>query len=77
MMTLSIDLPDIKPLKGVDDRYLRELLVASLYNVGKISAKEAGQILSINRREFEELLPRFGFSILNDSEENIEIELNA
>lgn len=76
-MTLSIELPDIKPLKGIDDQYLRELLVVSLYNVGKISAKEAGQILSLNRREFEELLPRFGFSILNDSEDNIEIELNA
>ena len=38
-MTLSIELPDIKPLKGIGDQYLRELLVVSLYNIGKISAK--------------------------------------
>ncbi len=31
----------------------------------------------MTRRAFEELLPRFGFSILVDSRENLETELNA
>jgi predicted HTH domain antitoxin len=76
-MRLSIELPDIKPLSDMNDKYLKEMLIATLYNVGKISAKEAAKILGKTRREFEELLPKFGFSILNDSQDNIEIELNA
>jgi predicted HTH domain antitoxin len=76
-MRLSIELPDIKPLSDMNDKYLKEMLIATLYNLGKISAKEAAKILSKTRREFEELLPQFGLSILNDSQENIEIELNA
>lgn len=76
-MRLSIELPDIKPLSDMNDNYLKEMLISTLYNIGKISAKEASNILGKTRREFEELLPKFGFSILNDSQENIEIELNA
>lgn len=76
-MRLSIELPDIKPLSDMNDEYLKEMLIATLYHIGKISAKEAANILGKTRRDFEELLPQFGFSILNDSRENIEIELNA
>ena len=76
-MRLSIELPDIKPLSDMNDKFFKELIVATLYNIGKISAREAAKILGITRRQFEELLPKFGFSILNDSQENIEIELNA
>lgn len=76
-MRVSIELPDIKPLSGMNGKYLKEMLIATLYNVGKISAKEAANILGKTRREFEELLPELGFSILNDSNENIEIELKA
>lgn len=76
-MKLSIELPDIRPLSDLNDIYLKEMLIAALYNVGKISAHEAAMILGKTRREFEELLPQFGFSILNDSQDNIDIELNA
>ena len=31
----------------------------------------------MTRRAFEKMLPRYGFSILVDSDENIETELNA
>ena len=34
-------------------------------------------MLGITRRAFEELLPRYGYSILVDSDDNIDIELNA
>ena len=76
-MRLFIELPDIKPLSNMNDKYLKEMLIATLYNNGKISANEAAKILGKTRREFEKLLPKFGFSILNDSPENIEIELKA
>jgi predicted HTH domain antitoxin len=76
-MQISINLPDIKSLSGIDNLYMKRMLVANLYHIGKLSEKEAREILGKSRREFEELLPQFGFSILGDAEENIAIELNA
>lgn len=76
-MELSIQLPDIQPLTGINAAYLREMLMANLYHLGKLSEKEARNILKLTRREFEDLLPNYGFSILDDSAESIAIELNA
>lgn len=76
-MELSIQLPDIQPLSGISAAYLKEMLMANLYHLGKLSEKEARSILKLSRREFEDMLPNYGFSILDDSPENIAIELNA
>ncbi len=76
-MEFSINLPNIKPLSDMNHRYLREMLISNLYHIGKLSEKEAREILGQSRREFEELLPKFGFSILGDSEDNIARELDA
>ena len=74
-MTVSLELPD--SFASVDPRYLKEALVAMLYHTGKLSERQAREALGMTRRAFEELLPRFGFSILVDSRENLDIELNA
>lgn len=76
-MKVSIDVPDSVALAELDQEYLKEALVAILYQVGKLSEKEACLALGKGRREFEELLPRFGFSILSDTQENIDVELKA
>ncbi len=76
-MTLTIELPDIEPLNRLKTTTLREGLIALLYSTGLLSSFEACQILQLDRREFEELLPRFGLSILADTPENIAIELQA
>ncbi len=73
-MKVSLELPDIP---GMDQRYLAEALVAMLYHTGKLSAKQACHILGLTRRAFEDMLPRFGFSILVDSQKNLDIELRA
>jgi hypothetical protein len=52
-------------------------LIATLYHIGKLSEKEACLSLHKTRRDFEEMLPQFGFSILADNHDNINIELNA
>ena len=74
-MTVSRELPD--SFASVDPRYLKEALVAMLYHTGKLSERQAREAVGMTRRVFEELLPRFGFSILVDSRENLEIELSA
>jgi Uncharacterised protein family (UPF0175) len=74
-MVVSLELPD--SMVSVDPRYLKEALIAMLYHTGKLSERQAREVLGMTRRAFEEMLPRFGFSALVDSQENLEIELNA
>jgi hypothetical protein len=74
-MRVSVDLPDT--LTNIDPHYLREALVAMLYSTGKLSQRQAREVLGMTRRAFEELLPRFGLSVLVDSPENLEVELSA
>ena len=76
-MKISLDLSDTAALVHLDQTYFREVLVATLYHVEKLSEKEACLTLGISRREFEELLPQFGFSILVDTPETIDVELHA
>ena len=76
-MEISLDLPDTAALLQLDQTYLKEALVVTLYHVGKLSEKEACLTLGISRRAFEELLPRFGFSILADTPETINVELEV
>jgi predicted HTH domain antitoxin len=73
-MTVSIDIPDEA---GVDEHFLKEALAASLYYTGKLSQKQARNVLGMTRRAFEEMLPRYGYSILVDSESNLDIERGA
>ena len=76
-MKISVDLPDTAALVHLDQTYLREILMVTLYHAGNLSEKEACLTLGISRREFEELLPQFGFSILVDTPEAIDVELHA
>ena len=73
-MRVSLDLPDSFNL---DSGYLKEALVATLYSMGKLSGRQARETLGMTRRAFEEMLPRFGFSVLVDTSQNLETELNA
>jgi Uncharacterised protein family (UPF0175) len=74
-MVVSLELPD--SVASVDPRYLKEALIAMLYHTGKLTEWQAREALGMTRRAFEEMLPRFGFSILVDSHDNLEIELSA
>ena len=76
-MEISLDLPDTAALVDLDQAYLKEALVVTLYHVEKLSEKEACLTLGVSRRAFEELLPQFGFSILADTQETIDVELRV
>jgi hypothetical protein len=45
-MKVSVELPDVT---GVDQRYLKEALVSTLYSTGKLSEKQARQIVGMTR----------------------------
>jgi hypothetical protein len=74
IMTVTLNIPDEA---GVNERFLQEAVAAMLYYTGKLSEKQARDTLGISRRRFEEMLPRYGYSILVDSPENFDIEIST
>jgi len=76
-MKVSLEFPDTASLMQFDHDYLKTVLIATLYHLGQLSEHEACIVLGITRRVFEELLPRFGFSVLADDQATIDIELHA
>ena len=73
-MQVQLELPDSV---NVDPGYVRAAVMAVLYATGKLSAHQACQILNVTRRAFDEMLPVYGFSVLVDSDDNLDIELGA
>lgn len=73
-MQVQLELPDSV---NVDSNYVKEAVMAVLYSTGKLSAHQACQILEISRRSFGDMLPHYGFSVLVDSDENLNLELGV
>ncbi len=63
-MQVPFEFPDTISLTQCDYHYLKEVLVTTLYHLGKLSEKEACVALGVTRRAFEEPLPQFGFCVL-------------
>ena len=76
-MKVSLEFPDTASLIQFDHDYLKTVLIATLYHLGQLSEHEACIALEVTRRAFEELLPRFGFSVLADDQATIDVELYA
>jgi hypothetical protein len=76
-MKISLKFPEIVSLTQFDHDYLKSVLIATLYHLGQLSEHEACVALGVTRRAFEELLPKFGFSVLADDQATIDVELHA
>jgi hypothetical protein len=76
-MKVSLEFPDTASLTQFDHNYLKTVLIATLYHLGQLSEHEACITLGVTRRIFEELLPRFGFSVLADDQATIDVERHA
>jgi hypothetical protein len=76
-MKVSLEFPDTASLTQFDHDYLKAVLIATLYHLGQLSEHEACIALGVPRRVFEELLPRFGFSVLADDQATVDVELHA
>ena len=76
-MQISLEFPEVASLTQFDHDYLKAVLIAALYHLGKLSEYEACVALGVTRRAFEELLPRFGFSVLADDQATIDVERHA
>lgn len=69
MAMLQLDLPDelVVGLKETDINAVREAALVKLYDLGRLSSGKAARILGISRREFLELLGRYGISEFDDT----------
>lgn len=70
MQTLTIRLPD--EILGSNDRprleaLAREALIVRLYDLGDLSSGEASELLGMSRREFLDLVGRYGVSIFDEA----------
>lgn len=70
---VTIELP-----QALEPTYVKEALAAVLYYTGTLSEKEARLMIGKTRREFEEeIIPRFGLSMIGGTQEDVNIELEA
>jgi hypothetical protein len=74
---VSLEFPETASLTQFDPDYLKAVLIATPYHLGQLSEHEACVALGVTRRAFEELLPRFGFSLLADDQASIDAALHA
>ncbi len=64
--------------KNLESSYVQEGVAALLYHVGNLPMKEARELIGKSRREFEEdVLPRYGFTTMDDTVEDLDRELMA
>ncbi len=75
---ISVEVPiNIDDLE-MDQAYYQELIAATLYHNGALSLKEARQLIGKSRREFEEdVLPKFGYTTMDNGSDNTDIEILA
>ncbi len=60
----------------MNQAYYQELIAATLQHNGALSLKEARQLIGKSRREFEEdILPKFGYTTMDNFMDNTEIEI--
>lgn len=65
-MGITLTLPELQAMQPLDEQYLRRGLVAMLYAKGFVSELQACKALDMNRREFEAMLPHYGFAAMAD-----------
>jgi len=68
---LVINLPDNVTLPEdiqQEQDLMRDAIAIVFYKQGRLSLKEARQLMGLSRREFEEILPTYGFSMLDEND---------
>ncbi len=74
-LTIELDLPVSKPIPNTLKNDVRNAAIIYLYKQGTLSMLEAADLMGCNRRDFEELLiPKYGYTMMDDRDLDIELE---
>lgn len=73
-MQVTLEVPDEI---GLDELEARQVLVAALYGQGRLSEKEACDVLNTSRREFQDLLEKYGVPYMTADEASARAEVQA
>lgn len=73
MKTLTLNIPDSLNL---DDKEALMLLSTKLYEQGKLSLGEAADFAGLSKRDFTEMLGKYGVSIFNYPASDISKDLS-
>jgi predicted HTH domain antitoxin len=71
-MELTLELPDSMAL---DEKDLKIRIAIDLYENGILDSGDAAEMAGLSRREFIETMPRYGYSIFDMDESEIEEDL--
>ena len=74
---VTIQVPANVIASGMDAEKLQEGMILLLFQQNKLSEQQACQILKLPRREFEALLPTYGFALMDSDALTLEQELYA
>ena len=73
MKTVIVELPD--QAADVDEKEVRMIVAAKLFEQGKLSSGRAAEIVGISKRKFIETVGKYGVSIFGTQPEELEWEL--
>ena len=73
-MQVTLEGPDGIDL---DELEAQQVLVAALYGQGRLSEKEACDVLNTSRREFQDLLEKYGVPYMTADEASARAEVGA
>jgi len=74
---IVITVPENTPIpSGIDENQdlIRGAIAVVLYKKGVITMKQARDFMGLTRREFEEKLPEFGFTMMDEDDYQAEID---
>lgn len=66
---LVIELPEnvsLPPRIQQNQALLRNAIAVTLYKIGELSLEEARNLMGLSRREFEESLPEYGVTMMDE-----------
>jgi len=72
MRRITLELPDSLDMPEFD---LKMILACQLYQQAKLSAGQAAGMVGISKREFIELMGKYGFSIFSESIEDLRSDI--
>lgn len=72
--TLEFDLPLEQPLTQAQQVDAKNAAIVCWYKMGALSMRDAAKLIGCTRRQFEGLLPRHGYTMMDEEDFDLELD---